>query len=151
MNKNWSDEKCKQVLNGRRMGFYNCEDTREECLVAYQGLEESDRCFTLLHSQGLFTRYNEKELEDNIALWRRLKVNIQEYNIRQLDLADGTKVWCFVVQPPGKKLEDCNLCPLGMAHGLMVSGYCYFTKDKKVCDWVRNSVMRGRKAVRASK
>ena len=147
----WTEQKFNQVIAERRAGLYDNKDTQEDCLMAYRSLDDKDRIFGLIRSAGQFAKYNEAEVEDLITFWRKRKVTIQEYNIIELELMDGTKFWCFVVQPPEKDLKNCSLDPVGIAHGLMVTGYCYFAKNKSICDYIRNAVMRGRKIARQSK
>ena len=143
-NGGWSDDKIRQVIKDRARGLYNCEDTRDEMMVAWNGKSEKDVAICINMRMGAFNIFTKEELDNQIKNWRKVKCVVRDYNIKELELKDGTKAWCFVMQPPNLA-QNCNLCPLGMAHGLMVSGYTYFVKNKEVAEYVV-SQMKRRKA-----
>ena len=130
----WSKSKINKVLEARQSGVYQTEDTREEALCAWKQLSSTDSGIFLFMKYGMFNMFNQDELTNMIAQWKINRCTCEEYNVKQLELKDGTKVWCFIVQPPN--VDEAPFCPLSLAHGLMVSGFGYFVKRKDICDQV---------------
>ena len=133
----WSREKIENVFSDRRRGLYRTEDTQDDTLKSWKELHPLDVGITLHRNSGAMNVFNSSELKQQMKHWRKIKVVCQDYNTKELQLKDGTSVWCFVIQPSKQsELEKVGFCPLGIAHGLMVSGYCYFVKSKDICDKV---------------
>ena len=133
----WSREKIVKVISDRRSGHYITEDTRDDTLRSWKELQQSDVGITLHRNSGAMNVFNSSELKQQMKQWRKVKAVCQDYNTKELKLSDDTPVWCFVIQPSKQSdLEKVGFCPLGLAHGLMVSGYCYFVKSKDICDKV---------------
>jgi len=85
-----------------------------------------------------------------MKLWRKIaktgKLFINDKNNMKVTASDG-KVWhILVVQPykDGDVHPDANVDPCGMmVLGVMVSGYVYAYKSKKIRDKVYTWVMKG--------
>ena len=136
----WSPEKATEVVQQRQSGLYTTEDTRHEAVVAWKDLAASDRGMFIHMSYGLFNKFNKKELQAMVKEWKKNLCHSEAYNVKALELEDGTPIWCFVIQH--KKAD--SICPLGLAHGLLVSGFCYFCKNKEDCDWVVSKLSKRR-------
>lgn len=127
----------RRIYAERRRGFYHTDDTLNEAALSLSQMEPSDKVFTLLRAAGQFGMLNQRELLQQILLWRSQEAVCLEKNVRERDL-NGTKVWIFVVQPKVLKEEDpsSSICPLAIAFSFMVSGFTYVTKEKAIADLV---------------
>lgn len=136
----WSEAKARSVVEDRQRGLYTTDDTRHEAVVAWKDLASSDLGVFIHMSYGLFNKFNKAELKNMVKEWKKKRCFSEAYNVKELELYDGTKVWCFVIQH--NKAQ--GICPLGLSHGLMVSGFCYFCKDKADCDFVVSKLSKGK-------
>jgi len=130
--RNWSETKALEIYQKRRTGLYQSEETRHEAVTAWRQLNKSDLGIFIKMNLGLFNMFNKKELKDMIKNWKKSKCFSDASNITEIELEDGTKAWLFVIQ---HKLYE-TICPLALAHGVMVSGFCHICKDISTCQYV---------------
>lgn len=108
--------------------------------IAKRGLaqmKDDDRVITYIRRAMVFSVYNNSEFLPQIAEWRRLRCVMRRSNTRELTI-DGKKVYMFIIQPP--EGQDCDFCPLALAHGLMVSGYAYLTPYRSTVELVERVI-----------
>ena len=129
--------KHKKILQNRRKGLYNTDETRDELKVSIKQLfeEPADEYVTLLHSQGVFSVYTQKEFLPQLRVWKQAKCVLLDCNIQEREIA-GHKITFFVVQPPDDE-QMSGVCPLAAAMGFLVSGFTYICKNKSSVDLVK--------------
>ena len=88
---------------------------------------------TMIRSLGAMNAYSVEEFKEQIAQWIKLKCNLLKCNIWECPKLEGSPT-LFVIQPPN--LNDCDLCPISIACGKMVSGYGYLTYNKELVEQV---------------
>jgi len=129
--------KHKKILQNRRKGLYNTDETRDELQVAVKQLfeEPTDEYITLVQHLGVFNVFSQKEFLAQLKLWKQKKCVLLDCNIHEREIA-GRKITFFVVQPPDDK-DMPSVCPLAMAMGFLVSGFTYICKNKSSVDLVK--------------
>ena len=135
-------EKYRKIYEQRRGGFYHSSDTRDELKVALKDFfgAKDDMFMTLHMTTGIFNVYTQREFLDTLNLWKQTQVKLLDCNYREHD-QDGYEFCSFVVQPKSDELlEKCPICPLGIALGMMVSGYTFITKNKEMFEFCKNYI-----------
>ena len=135
----WSKSKTQDVVSKRRQGLYTCDDTIDEVLVCVKQLRENkaDRVSGLILRHGAFSVYDTAEFKEQVDAWKQVGVGLRPGNVFERQCGKFGKVWFFTVQPI-KMTEDNapGACPIALAFGRMVSGYTYFTLDKRIPEWL---------------
>ena len=123
----------KEITAGRRIGAYVTKETRDETILCHSQKGPQDLVYTIIKRLGQFSVYNLTELAPQIRSWRDLKCVIDDKNIFSITVGDKS-AWLFVVQPPNMDETNSSICPLALAHGVMVSGWSYIAWDKTAVD-----------------
>jgi hypothetical protein len=113
------------VWRDRMSGHYRTEETQDENEVCLRRMAPKDVCYSLNHALGRFGVMNKTELFAQMKAWKKMGAVLRDCNIVEREVA-GKTVWAAVIQPSNEEdLENCNLCPLGSAMGILVTGYTY--------------------------
>ncbi len=123
----------KQIINDRRNGLYNTDDTRNETELAFKQMNTTDLTIFIQHSSGMYGMMNLNELLLQMKVWKHQEVKCLPCNFKEIEIGNE-KAWMWIVQP--KDLENAPISPLGIAYGIMVSGYAYISKKKSVGEMV---------------
>lgn len=134
-----SASKIRSILADRRMGLYKTEDTRDEAILCLKQLKATptDKVFTLIHKEGVFNVYDQREFLNQLSAWKMLGCQLLKGNIFERELGAEGKATLFIINGP-EKSKNSSFCPLAMSLGVMVSGFSYITADPKLAEvaWV---------------
>ena len=135
----WSKSKTREVVAQRLAGLLHTDDTVDEVLTCVKQLREkkTDRVSGLILRLGAFNVYDTAEFKAQVNQWKEVGVGLRPGNVFERQCGKFGKAWFFTVQPI-KMTEDNapSWCPIALAFGRMVSGYTYFTLDKRIPEWL---------------
>ena len=134
-NRELTREQVMKIMNKRRDGIYNVEETKDEAIYCVNQLKAipSDKVVFLHMATGTFQVNDLREFMEQLQNWKRLKCKIRRCNIIEIDCEDEGKATMFIVQPE-KTTFSTPMSPLAMAFGTMVSGYTYIALDKNLVE-----------------
>jgi len=110
-------------------------DMTRQLRLFIKGKVKSDIAITYHVGLGEMTVYNEKEMQEQMKLWKNLakdgKIQIRECNNKEFEL-DNKKFHLLVLQTSDHEAY----CPLALSLGMMVSGFSYAFTNKSNRDAV---------------
>lgn len=133
LHKRVTQAEAKKIHKMRLTGIYKTEDTLNEVHYCLDNYRPDAYCFTLLHTQGVFTDYPKEQFSEQVKQWKTVGAECKDYNIKPIEYR-GKTFWMFVIQPPD--LVKSNFCPLALAFNTLVNGYTYITSKKEIAEWV---------------
>jgi len=122
----------KEIYARRKQGIYICDETLDELTeILTNQIDADDVAVTLVHSIGGFSRLNQRELLQQILIWKQMKIKCKPYNIKEIQIA-GKTYHTFIIQPDGYE----TISPLGLALNILVSGFTYVCPKKSTAELV---------------
>jgi hypothetical protein len=126
-----SKSQVNKIIENRRRGLYHTKDTFDESKLCARQMEPTDVCYTLIRHMGFFNVYNKREFLTQLKEFKAKSVVLRDCNVFETPI-NGKTHYLAVFQPAD--LSDAPMCPLALAHNVMVSGFSYIFQNKSDAD-----------------
>jgi hypothetical protein len=112
------------------MTSYTTQQNDSEFKQGISEMTSTDVCITYNARVRNYTLLNANEMKAQMIVWKTLKHALTIYEVNNKTLTfEGKTFYTMVLLPTSCDIEedgaDVNFCRLGMALGMLVSGYTY--------------------------